>query len=575
MARNIKHQGKRIIGRIKRVSKRAGIEGREHIRENVFERIAHVKTIRLLVLEWGLLVLAITMLAITQAFWYTESHTVSTFTRGGTYTEATYGKINSLNPIFANTSSERVLSKLMFATLSSPDYSGHMGLDLAASITTDDSGQVWTVILRNNLKWSDNEPITTDDVLYTVSVLQNPSINTAYSSNLTGVKVTESNGAIIFTLPSAYVNFSSAFNFPILPAHILKDVSPSMLLEHTFSTNPVTSGPFAFNAVQAIGTSGEKAVYLSPNPRYYKGKPLLDSFVVHAYTDMSAITSAIQSGAATATAELLPTDADNIKNNNIYERQAALSSGVFAFFNTKNGLFNSKPLRQAVRQGLDMRSLRAPLGDELALDYPLLPNQIDISKYPELPAYDPDTAKSTITSVTDKQPIQLSTVNSGYLPSLAENLRFQLERLGFEVNLSVYEPGQDFLLTVLRPRSYDILLYEIELGADPDLFAYYHTSQANEMGLNLSNYSNALASDLLLAARGTTDNKLRATKYQSFLEYWVSDVPAIGIYQVNMSYYVNKSVRTFSTDSRLVSPIDRFADVYLWAVEKTTKNSTP
>ena len=124
-------------------------------------------------------------------------------------------------------------------------------------------------------------------------------------------------------------------------------------------------------------------------------------------------------------------------------------------------------------------------------------------------------------------------------------------------------------------RNYDILVYEIELGSDPDLLPYYHSSQASSGGLNLSNYRNFLVDDLLLGARDTTDEKLRIKKYESFLEYWVNEAPAIALYQVNMTYFYNQNVRTFGDDVRLVTPLDRFSDVTDWATSKSTKNKTP
>ena len=136
-------------------------------------------------------------------------------------------------------------------------------------------------------------------------------------------------------------------------------------------------------------------------------------------------------------------------------------------------------------------------------------------------------------------------------------------------------PGQDFLVNVIRPRNYDILLYEIELGSDPDLFAYYHSSQTRENGLNLSNYNSTIASDALLAARRAVDPSVRLSKYQTFLKAWVDDVPAIGVYQVNLAYFMNKNVRSFSSENRLVTATDRFEDVNNWATEKTSKNRTP
>ena len=141
--------------------------------------------------------------------------------------------------------------------------------------------------------------------------------------------------------------------------------------------------------------------------------------------------------------------------------------------------------------------------------------------------------------------------------------------------ISVYEENQDFITNVISKRNYDILVYEVELGSDPDLLPYYHSSQATAAGLNLSNYHNALADDLLLSARDTLDEASRIKKYESFLEYWVAGVPAIGLYQPNLTYFYNKNVRTFSNDVRLVTALDRFSDINDWAAVKATKNKTP
>ena len=571
----MKNRGQKIIKRVSRFSKRASAEGKEHIRENIIERVSHIKHVRLLMLEWALLVLAIILLSVTQSFLYVQSYAVTTFTSGGTYSEATLGRVNSLNPLFATTSSEKVLSRLMFSTLSAVDYSGHIGLGLADSIKTDETGSIWTVSLRDGLTWSDGEPLTADDVIYTVSTIQSPLVLSSYSSNLSGVKVEKiDERQLVFTLPTPYANFSSALEFPILPAHVLSDVSPELLLENNFSSAPVTSGAFSYNATQSIGSSGEKVVYLSPNKNYYGGAPLLDGFAIHAYLSKDDIISAINSGTVTATAELLPTDADKITSNAIYEKQTATSSGVFAFMNTTSQLLSNKSLRQAIQKGIDMRSLRAPLGDEPELNYPLLPSQENID-FPALPEYNPDAAKQIIAEANPSMPLRLATIDSGYFPALADNLKFQLENLGFTVELNILPANQDFLVSVIRPRNYDILLYEIELGSDSDLFAYYHSSQVSDNGLNLSNFSNPIVSDVILATRSTLDAGVRKSKFESFLKSWVNDAPAIGIYQVNLSYFVNKNVRSFSEDNRLVTATDRFSDVSYWATEKTTKNRTP
>ena len=170
--------------------------------------------------------------------------------------------------------------------------------------------------------------------------------------------------------------------------------------------------------------------------------------------------------------------------------------------------------------------------------------------------------------------LDVATVNSGYLPGVAEAIKTELEGLGFEVNLTVYEENQDFINNVVSKRNYDVLVYEVELGTDPDLLPYYHSSQVNNSGLNLSNYRDVFVDDLLLGARDAMNDEVRVKKYEMFLERWVAGVPAIGLYQPNLTYYYNKNVRTFN-DVQLVTALDRFSDIDEWAVNKSTKNKTP
>lgn len=571
-----KKRGHKIARRWEQFSERAREESKEHIQENLINRLPNARRVRLLILEWCLLVVVIISLALTQAFWYRQSYSIQAYADGGTYIEATIGRVNSLNPLFATTDSEKVLSKLMFATLSTIDYSGHVGLGLAASIVPDETGKVWTVTLKDGLKWSDGEPITLDDVLFTVNLTKDATINTIYSSNFAGVTVERQGDALVFALPSAYADFDSTLNLPILPAHKLADVAPGQLLEHGFSSSPVTSGAFNFNAMQNVSSEGEKIVYLSANPYYYKTTPMLNSFAIHTYDSAEEIVAAVSTGEVTATAELSAEYRDQLSTDSIYEKQTSLASGVFAFLNTTSTILNNVVVRQAIQKGVNIAEIRSVLGDEYPLDYPIVTSEIKVEAYPELPAYDLVSAKDGIANAgVSGQTLHLVTISTGYFPELANQWKEQLEKLGFKVELSVYSPGQDFVVNVIRPRNYDILLYEVEFGADLDLFAYYHSSQATSTGLNLSNYANALVDDLILSSRSTMSMTARAAKYETFLKRWVTDVPAIGIYQTSLVYYFNKNARSFSENDRLVYATDRFVDVEYWAVNRTTKNRTP
>ncbi len=577
MKQTIKKRGQKIAKKWTIFSEQAREEGKEHIQERIISRLPNARRVRLLILEWILLMVIITSLALTQAFWYRQSYSAEAYVGGGSYIEATVGNVNSLNPLFATTSSEKALSRLMFATLSTIDYSGHVGLGLASAITPDETGKVWTVKIKEGLVWSDGEPITIDDVLFTTDIIKDSSVNTIYDANFAGIKIARvDENTVSFTLPAPYADFASTLNVPIIPAHVFQGISADKILEHAFSTNPVTSGAFTFNAIQSVTADGEKLIYLAANPNYYKGRPLLDSFAIHAYNASTEIVEALSTGAVTATADLSPLDEEAFTSETIYEKQTSIANGVFAFLNTTSPLLENVSVRQAIRQGIDITELRSILNGEEPLNYPILRSQIALGEYPALPNYDFASAKQTIGSAgLGGQTLQLATTSTGYFPELAAQLEAQLERLGFVVELSIYNPGQEFIANVIRPRNYDILLYEIELGADPDLFAYYHSSQASTSGLNLSNYHNALVDDTILAARSTLNENLRVAKYESFLREWVEDVPAIGLYQASLTYFFNKNVRSFSEDDSLVYPTDRFVDVEYWAVNRTTKNRTP
>ena len=589
MKKELRKSGRKIINKLSRAGRQASEASKTHIKKNIIARASSAKHVRLWILEWILLVSAIILFAVVQTIWYQNSYQTSAFIQGGAYTEGTLGKINSMNPLYATTSSEKTLAKLLFAGLLSVDVSGNLGNDLAESVSVDDSKKVWTVKLRDNLRWSDGEPLTTDDVIYSFELINNSAAKTAISTGFLNTKIKQINELTVeFTLPTAYVAFYDALDFPIIPAHILSEVEPALVFEHNFSSHPVSSGPFMLNAVQP-SAYGE-TIYLNKNPNYHRGETMLNSFVLKTFSSSDEIVTALNRLDVTASADLSNNPNPDISNSDIFTKKTATNNGAFIFLNTLSPNLATKTIRQALRYGIDIDALRQDLVNDIPLDFPILSSQINIS-FPELPALDKDKAFELLKSVgytleddklMDAEGEQLSltiaTISNGYLAQLAERLAEQLTALGFAATTNIYESDNsagNFFTSVIRPRDYDILLYEVDMGTDPDLFPYYHSSQASAAGFNFSDYKSGIVDDLLLSARTTFDLPLRQAKYESFLEHWLSDVPAIGLYQINLTYYFNRSARTFSENSRLSSPLDRFSDVQYWATEKGTRYRTP
>ncbi|MBQ6108520.1 MAG: hypothetical protein IJK97_09960, partial [Thermoguttaceae bacterium] len=122
----------------------------------------------------------------------------------------------------------------------------------------------------------------------------------------------------------------------------------------------------------------------------------------------------------------------------IYEKQTAINSGAYAFLNLKSNILNNKDLRKAIQKGIDLTELRSLVGDELALDYPILKTQIELSEWPSLPERNLDEAREIIKNANlGDATLNLVTISTGYFPTLAEDFAAQLEDLGFKVNKTI------------------------------------------------------------------------------------------------------------------------------------------
>ena len=556
-------------------------------------RLQNAREVRLWVVEWVLLVIVVFLFAIVQIFWYSDAYETDAFVAGGDYSEATLGKVNSMNPLYATTSSERVLSKLLFANLFSPDISGHQKGELAKSAVMDETGKIWTVTLRDNLLWSDGEPITADDIIFTVGLISNSSAKTTISSDFSRVKLEKVDDKTVkFILPSVYLEFRDSLEFPLVPSHLLKDVNPALVYENSFSMQPVGSGPFVLNALQSstTGESNMQTIYLNRNDNYFLSDAMLYSFTLKTYENTDDIIAAMKANDVRATAELGAESAGQLPAS-LGERTSLINGGVFAFINTKSDVLNKVKIRQAIQRGVNMKKVRGEdLDDLLALDYPILDDQMELT-LPELPKYDVEAAKKLLAESElkyeddalvdangERVHITVAVAKRDTIAGVAERFTDQLKKLGFEVTLSVFDESQvseDFFATVVRPRDYDILIYEVDLGVSADPFVYYSSTQASGSGWNFCNYGNVLVDDALLSAHNTINMGQKKTKYEAFLRHWVNDVPAIGIYRSSLKYYYAQNTRIYEEDAKLTDALDRFSDVRYWASEKNTVNMTP
>ena len=565
----------------------------KHFNDNFISRIQNAHEVRLWIIEWVLLVVVVFLFTVVQMMWYGDSYHTDAFVSGGDYTEAVLGEVKSMNPLYASNSAEKTLSRLLFANLVSPDNSGHIKGELAKTVKMDNTGKIWTVTLRDNLQWSDGEPIVADDIIYTVDLIRDKTAKTTISADFSHVTTKKIDDKTVeFTLPSTYVDFMDTLEFPLLPKHILGEVSPALVYESDFSKHPVVSGPFVLNAMQAATATqlNTFTIYLNRNTKYFMTNTKLDTFTLKTYKNRDDIITALNASDVTATAELGLDSAGSLRDN-ISSRESLLNGGVFAFINTKSDNLENKSLRQAIAMGVNLATVREGIDDSQLLNYPILERQEKL-KYPELAKYDLKEAKALIEKAgfkynengknlnKDGVPVILNAVvqKRDVITRTAERFADELRKIGFEVNLNIYDESQttaDFFTTVVRPRDYDILFYEVDLGVSADPFVYYSSTQASTGGWNFSNYSNGLVDDALLSAHTTTNMNTRKAKYEYFLKAWVADVPAIGLYQSSLRYYYGQNVDIYSENLQMTDVLDRFNDVRYWASEKRSVNVTP
>ena len=563
-----------------------------HASRFILRRIENVRLVMTEIMIWlAAIALLIAGLGI-QYSWNSQGSKKDGAKSGGVYVEGVIGNISTLNPLLAASEPEQAVSRLLFSSLYNYDVTGALHTDLAESMTVKDD-KVYTIKLRNAV-WHDGKKLTAEDVVYTINLIKNPQVRSPLRVNWLDISARAIDDSTVeFMLPAVYAGFSHALTFPVIPKHILQTVSPSSMREADFSSNPVGSGPFAVKRVQTSeSTSSTDVVRMEPNTKYYGAVSTLSRLELRAYGNESLLVKAVNSGEVSAASGLSLSAADNIKSKQYSTKHWLLNKGVYLLMNNRSQTLQDARVRQALRYATDTSSIRATVGDNVArLDTPILQSQI-AQRLPVAPDYNLDKAKALLKEASwtynqgqwkgkDGRPLAVAvTTSSGRdeYKKIVDALKQQWSKLGVDVQLREIDTSStttSFVQSVLQPRDYDALLYELELGADPDVFAYWHSSQASASGYNFANYSNRTVDNDLVGGRSRTNSALRAAKYIQFVNQWLNDAPAIGLYQSVGSYVLNNGASIVEPRGSLNTMNDRYADVTTWSTGKASVYKTP
>lgn len=157
----------------------------------------------------------------------------------------------------------------------------------------------------------------------------------------------------------------------------------------------------------------------------------------------------------------------------------------------------------------------------------------------------------------------IATINQPQLVKTANLLKDYWQKIGIIVDVKVAESSE--LKQIIKNRDYDALLYGQALGSEPDLYPFWHSSQISDPGLNLSNYQNKDADQLLKDARETLDQDAKKQKYEKLQDIIIADAPALFLYNPSYIYWVSEKVKGIDT-TKIVDPAKRFENISNWYI---------
>ena len=382
--------------------------------------------------------------------------TVSRPAAGGEYSEVMVGDVKFLNPVAAQSDAEKSVSKLMFQGLVRITDPNTIVPDAAESYSVSTDGKKYTFNLKKNIRFSDGQPLTAKDIAYTISIIKAPELKSPLQKTWTGVEVTPIDDYTVeFDLATAYGPFIYNCDFGIIPSYLTSD---------DFAKKLTGSGPFQY--LKSISSGGKiTEVDLARNDSYSGAKPYLDTVKL---TFQSNETDAINQ---------FKTD------NNTNAIFAAPNIGPFGTDQSAEAKLDYSSSRQF---GLIFNLRQDALKDQAIRTKILTGGHFD-----------------------SPLSLAIATLDTPVQRTKGEELkqRFEAENLKIQIN---YFSNADFQDHIVK-KDYDLVLYGFDFGNDRDPYAFWHSSQLND--LNLAGWSDKASDILMEDARMLPDASARNAKY--------------------------------------------------------------
>jgi peptide/nickel transport system substrate-binding protein len=461
---------------------------------------------------------------------------------GGTMIDAMTGEPSGLIAMIAGESAASAIAGNIFNSLLKYDKNLDLTGELAQSWEVSSDQRTITFHLKPNLKWADQRPLSSADVLFTWQKVTDDNTRTPYGSDFKLVSKAEAPDAQTFRVTYA-VPYAPALDtwagLHILPMHLLQDQD---INNTAFARHPVGSHYYKLS-----DWKNGQYLKLSRNPNASQGQANIEHLLSRIIPDKAAqflelSADNIDSMALNPIqyARIFPSRPDLSKNIGLYKELG--NSYSYMGFNLKRKPFDDVRVRQAINYAIDKQEIidgvLLGLGEPVASPYKpgTRWSNPKLKPYP----YDPNKARALLREAgfadtngdgileKDGKPFsfEILTNQNKEREMTAVLIQRRLKEVGIEVNIRVLE-WASFLGRFIKPKQFDAVVLGWSLSLDPDQYGIWHSSQQAPGQFNFISYSNPQADMLLEAGRIELNPDKRMKIYHAFSKILLEDSPVI------------------------------------------------
>ncbi|GFN36516.1 peptide-binding protein [Tepidimicrobium xylanilyticum] len=483
-------------------------------------------------------------------------------------------------PGFSSSVYDGYVVDLIFDGLISNDAAGNPVPHLAEKWETDDN-KTFTFYLRKDVKFTDGEPLTAEDVKFTYLLLSDPKYDgprTPYVSDLVGYKeyhdgdATDVEGikviddhTIEFTFTEGLATNIWNFAIGIMPKHIYGFEKGDIETAKAKMLEPLGSGPY-----KLVKFEPKQYVEFERNEDYFLGAPKVPKLILK-FTTPETYMSELEKG----TIDVQLAAATNNENKEIIEGTGFLNivsfpgnSYYYMGFNLRDPRLSDKNVRQALVYGFNREQFVNVYyqGYGAVCNQPI--SQVSWAYSEDVNAYEynPEKAieileaagwKEGPDGVREKDGQRLEFIwdtytESRYVETLIPMLKADWEKIGVKVEANLMEFNA-LSEKVFDKREFEMYNMGWSLSIDPDSYEIFHSSADVPGGFNCMGFRNEKNDELLEAGRREVDPEKRAQIYQEWAALINEELPYMFINQGENWDVVNKRVKNFNT-----SPYQKF-----------------